>query len=682
MKRLLPVLLLCQLSLYAQDSSRACELVSKINTLVQREHYKPKPIDDSLSAYVFDDMMDRLDIGRNIFSKKDYDKLAVHRYKIDDYLTDGRCGFLDEFAETWKSALMRKQQTIEALRSVAFDYQSKDSVKFSKKNFDFDLAENDFGRVWQKRLRFEILDDISKTSKDLDSLKQHFTALEKASKAKVFDTNLCKVSSILENKKGLEYQLQGFFLDAFCNYFDPHSNYFSLDARSSFLSGLSTSNLSLGLDIALNEKEEIIVGDVIPGGPAARSEKFEKGDNIIKVANAKGEAYWVSCTSLETIGEMIFADTSRELTITLRKKNGNTAEVRLQKEIMKARENSVYSYIAEKNGTRVGYINIPNFYSDFENNSPYGCADDVVKEIIKLQDDKVDGIVIDLLDNGGGSMEEAIRLVGMFIDVGPVSILTNNKGRQEILKDTNRGMAYTGPVVILVNGFSASASEFFSAAMQDYNRAFVIGAPTLGKATMQTIMPLDNKNEDFVKLTVEKFYRITGESGQIRGVIPDIELPMLFDGVIKREDGFKTALVHDSITTNARFRRLLIPNKERVLSLSKARVQHDPRLTELRHYNEEIDRMYEKQRGPIRLTLTDVFKDVHEIDPLWDKVREITERPAGMAVINTTYETTKMGSDAFEKEINAYKIKDVKTSPYLEEAINIIRDYKDFLKMN
>jgi carboxyl-terminal processing protease len=681
MKKLLPVLLLWNISLFAQDSGKACDLLSKINTLIQREHYKPKPIDDSLSAYVFDEMMNRLDIGRNMFTQKDYEKLGIHRLKIDDYLSEGNCGFLDEFAETWKTALLRKQKIIESLRTVTLDYNSKDSVKFSKKNFDFDLDESDFDRVWKKRLRFEILDDIAKLSKNLDSLKQHFVSLEKASKEKILDSNLCRVNSILENKKGLEYQLQTFMLDIFCGYFDPHSNYFSVDARSSFLSGLSTSNLSLGLNVALNDKEEIIVGDVIPGGPAARSEKFEKGDNIIKVANAKGDEYWVSCTSLETIGEMIFSDTNKEITITLRKKNGSMVDVSLHKEIMKASENSVYSYIAEK-GIRVGYINIPNFYSDFENNSPYGCADDVVKEIIRLQDEHVEGIVIDLLDNGGGSMEEAIRLVGMFIDVGPVSILANSRGRQNILKDTNRGMAYAGPVVILVNGYSASASEFFAAAMQDYNRAIVIGAPTLGKATMQTIMPLDNKNENFVKLTVEKFYRVTGESGQIKGVIPDVKLPVLFDGVIKREDSYKTALLHDSINIKARFQRMMIPNKDKIVGLSNERITNNPRFNELRKFDDEINIMYEKPRGPIRLTLMDVFKDVHEIDTLWNKVKEITDRPANIVISNTIYEKEKIQVDPFEKEINTFKIKDVRNSPYLEEAINIIKDYKELQKTN
>ncbi|WP_298152923.1 carboxy terminal-processing peptidase [Flavobacterium sp.] len=680
MKRLLPVLLLCSVSLFAQDSGKACELLSKINKLVQSEHYKPKPIDDSLSAYVFDEMMNRLDIGRNIFTKEEYQKLLVHKTRIDDYLNANDCAFLDDFTSTWKTALLRKRKIIESMKAVNFDYNSKDSVKFSKKNFEFDLVEADFDRVWKKRLRFEILDDIAKLSKNGDSLKQHFTALEKLSKDKMIESNLCKVTTILEDSKGIEYQLQTFLLDLFCNYFDPHSNYFSMDAKSSFLSALSTSNLSLGLNVGLNEKEEIIVGDVVPGGPAARSEKFEKGDNIIKVANNRGQEYWVSCTSLDMIGEMIFSDSNKEINLTLRKKNGSIVEVNLRKEVMKASENSVFSYIAEKNGTKVGYINIPNFYSDFESRTVDGCADDVVKEVIKLQHDNVEGIVIDLIDNGGGSMGEAINLVGMFVDIGPVSVLVNNKGKQNVLKDGNRGMAYTGPLVVLINGNSASASEFFSAAMQDYNRAIIIGATSLGKATMQNIMPLDNKNEDFVKLTTEKFYRVTGESGQIKGVVPDIKLPMLFDSVTKREDSYKTALPNDVIVTKARFQPLSIPNKEKIIALSTSRIQNSVKFNELKQLDGEINLMYNKTRGPIRLTFADVFKDIHEIDPLWNKIKEVAEKPSGVSISNTSYEKGKISNDAFEKEISDYRMKDVKSNPYLEEAINIIKDYNGLQK--
>jgi carboxyl-terminal processing protease len=343
-----------------------------------------------------------------------------------------------------------------------------------------------------------------------------------------------------------------FFFNIFCGYFDPHTYYFSLDAKTNFMSGLSTSGFSLDINVILNEKEEVVVADIIPGGPAAYSKKFDKGDVILKISNTKGEEHMVSCTPLEKLGELIFSDSNKEITLTIQKKNGSITEVLLKKQILKTKANTVYSFIAEKE-TRIGYINIPNFYADFEGIDGKGCAYDVVVELVKLKNDKIQGLVIDLQDNGGGSMEEAMKLTGLFIDYGPVSILVNNKKKQPIIKNYIRGIAYDGPMEILTNGNSASASEFFAATLQDYNRAIVIGSNSLGKATMQTIIPLDKNQQEFVKLTIEKFYRITGESNQIKGVIPDVSLTILFDSITPRESSFKTALKYDEIKSNAKF---------------------------------------------------------------------------------------------------------------------------------
>lgn len=678
MKRILPFLLLFPFALLGQNSNKTCEILSKINALVKENHFHPKPVDDSLSVFVFDQFIDGLDSNRNLFSKTEYEKLSKHRLMIDDYISENNCAFIDDFVAIYKGALERKRNVIEQLQEVALDYNSKDSVKFSREQFPFDLNENEFERVWKKRLRFDILEDISKLSKNSDSLQKNFTAIEKIVKQKIFDTNLCKVNSILNNKSGLYEILKNDFLNAFCYYFDPHSNYFSYDAKSNFMSGLSTSNLSLGIDVSLNENEEIVIQEIIPGGPASKNEKIEIGDTITKVSNNNGDEYWVSCSSMETIGEMIFSDTSKQIQLTLRKKNGTTIDVLLKKKVMKATANAVFSFIAEKE-SRVGYIKIPNFYSDFDGNSVKGCADDVAKEILKLKRDNIEGLVIDLQNNGGGSMAEAIKLVGMFINVGPVSVLVDNNHNQNILKDFNRGEVYDGPIVVLMNGYSASASEFFAAAMQDYNRAVIVGTTSLGKATMQTIIPLEENNEkDFIKLTIEKFYRISGDSHQIKGIVPDVFTPVLFDSLIKREDSFTNALPYDAITTKAKFTALPKIHNEEIISLSKSRIEKNLRFKEIKNINDEINFIYNNPKKPVRIALSDVFKEVHETDILWEKVKNITLKETDCKITNTTYEIEKLAFDDFQKEINTFKMKDVKTNPYLEEAVAIINDYKKF----
>lgn len=680
MKKLSLTFLLTTFSLFGQNDAKTCETLSKINALLQREHYQPKPIDDSLSVFVFDGFLDALDSNRNLFTKIEYKKLCEHRLQLDNYILQNNCSFMNDFVAVYTLALNRKKKVLEKIQKDSFDYTSNDSVKFSKKKFPFDLVATDLERVWKKRIRYDILEDISKSSTNLDSLNQNFLALEKTTKTKLFDANLCQVNSILETKDRIASDLQNTFMNLFCTYFDPHSNYFSLAAKSSFMSGLSTSSLSLGLNVGFNDKEEIIVQEIVPGGPAAKTNKFDKNDIILKVSDTKGTTYTASCSSIEKIGELIFSDSNTDIELTIQKKNAAIVTVFLRKQIMKATDNAVYSYIAEKE-SKIGYINIPNFYSNFDGNTVQGCADDVAKEIVKLQKDNIKGLVIDLQNNGGGSIQEAIKLAGMFIDIGPLSVLVDSMDQQTILKDYNRGSVYSGPLVLLMNGNSASASEFFAAAMQDYNRGIIIGSTSLGKATMQAILPLDKNNqEDFVKVTIEKFYRITGDSNQIKGIVPDIMLPVLFDSIIPREGSYKTALKNDVISTKARFSPLPKTYFPQLTALSHTRVKENIRFNEINVANQQINALYNNPKKPTRLVLKDVFDDVHKIDSLWEKVKKIIDSESNFTLSNTTYDLEKLKFDTFQQDSNTYKIENLKNSPYLEEAIAILNDYATLTK--
>lgn len=679
MRKFSIILFLITFSLLGQNSTKTCELLSKINTLVQKEHYHPKPVDDSLSVYVFDTFMNNIDGNRNLFTKIEYEKLSNHRLNLDNYILQNDCLFMNDFVSMYQFALERKKKALEKIREEVLDYNGKDTVKFSKKNFPFELKPTDFDRVWKKRMKFDILEDISKLSKNFDSLKQNFSKLEKISKTKIVESNICKVNNILESKKGIGYDFQNQFLNIFCTYFDPHTNYFSEDAKSSFMSSLTTSGLSLGINVTLNENDEIVIDEVVPGGPAARSNKFEKGDMIIKISNNKGESYLVSCAPLDKIGELIFSDSNEEIVLTIQKKNGNILDIMLKKQIMKATTNAVSSYIVEK-GIKMGYIDIPNFYSDFEGFSIEGCAADVVKEIIKLKQDNIQGLIIDLQDNGGGSMEEAIKLAGIFIDYGPLSILVNSKNKQTILKDYNRGSVYYGPIVILINGNSASASEFFTGAMQDYNRAIVLGSKSLGKATMQKIIPLDDTNQNFVKLTLEKFYRITGDSNQVKGIIPDITLPILYDSIVSREMSYKTALKYDAIHSRARFYPFRKDYYPTIIEQSNSRSKNNLLFNEISDTNNKINTLYNSPKAPLILTFENVFNEVHEIDSLWNTIKKIAATETSCTISNNFYDSEKLKLDDYLNEINTYKIKEIRTNPYVDEALEILKDITNFGK--
>lgn len=662
------------LSLFAQNSAKTCELFEKINAVLQREHFRPKAIDDSLSVYVFDAFMDGLDRNRNLFMHSEYQSLCRHRLKIDDYILNKNCQFMDDFVSVYVHSLNRKRSVLEKLQKEPLNYNSNDSVRFSKDLFLFDMDDKNMEKIWSKRMRYDILEEVAKTSKNLDSLSINFINLEKIAKQTVFENNFCKINSILNSSKGLEYDLQTEILNVFCSYFDPHSNYLSIDARQSFMSNLSSSNLSLGINVGLNEKEEIIVEDIVPGGPASKTDKIEKDDIIIKVGNTKGEDYLVSCTSLDKIGELIFSDSNLKIQLTLKKKDGRTQEVVLTKQEMKTNFNAVYSFIVEKE-KKIGYISIPSFYADFEGNGTEGCAEVVAAEIKKLQNENVEGLIIDLQDNGGGSMDEAIKLAGLFLEDKPISVLVNKKQQQNILRDYKKTTVFKRPIVLLVNGNSASASEFFAGAMQDYNRAIVLGSTTLGKASMQVILPIDqNSQEDFVKVTIQKFYRISGDSNQIKGIVPDIYYPVLFDSISPNEKSYKTALSYDKLSLNLKCNLFPRTAFQNVIKSSQFRLRQKDRYNKLLDLNQSLNSYYNSNKKPVCLSLTDVFKDAHSVDFLWKSVKDIVEIPSTCKIYNHSFDAEKYKNEKYEDEINQFRIKDVQNNPYVEEGVEVIQD--------
>ncbi len=659
-----------------QSYEQTCQTFDRLNQIVQAYHFKPKAINDSLSAFVFDKILEELDNNKTLITKEEFDILLIHKYKIDDYLLDRNCSFLFDFESIYQTALIRKLNILEKLQKEKFNYTGTDTVFFVKEKLFFDVQESRLEKLWNKRIRYEILEDMSRSTKNLDSIKQNFTSMEIASRSKIFDKNICKINSILDKNEIFDI-IKNALLNSFCNYFDPHSNYFSDDAKSSFISSLSPERLSLGIDVKLSENDEIIIEDIIPGGPAALHEVLEKGDIITKVSNNKNQEYEVSCSSLNTIGELIFSDINKQINLTVRKKNGNTATVLIKKKKMKPKSTQVYSYVVGDEN-KFGYIKIPSFYTDFDGRSNKGCSDDVSKELIKLRKDNIQGLIIDLQDNGGGSMSEAIKLASMFINFGPISILQNSFGEQNILKDTHRGQVYEGPIILLANQNSASASEFFISAIQDYKRGIVLGSKTLGKASMQTIIPIydTKKNTEFVKLTVEKFYRITGESHQAVGVIPDIPVPQLFDSISKSEQDLPNFLTNNKIIANLNYKIYENFNYNEAIQKSMNRIQNNSDFIEIKALNNKLTRLFNNVKKPVIVELTDVFASVHQVDDLWDEVKDITEKEYFSSVENNNYNLTKVKFDEFQTEVNTHRIKSIKSNPYVKESIQILTDIK------
>jgi carboxyl-terminal processing protease len=655
---------------FSQTDKFTCETISKINTIIKENHYRPKPIDDSLSVYVFDTFLEIVDKDNDLFLQSEIDYLKKNRLQIDNYILDENCSFLTDFYTTYTQALNRHKLIIDKITKGSFALSSTETIKFSKKKIPHFKSEKELEAHYKKNILFEILKDISEVSQNKDSIMSNFEAISKSSKAKIFESHNCTISNQALSVKDFD----GKFLNTFCTYFDPHSAYFSKSDKSSFLSSVSSDNLTFGLFISMSEQDQITVDEVLPGSSAYFSEKINVGDEIQSV-KFKSDEYKISCTNLEKIGEIFSSNDYKNADFTLRKKSGEIYTVKLVKKVMKDYQNNVFSYILEKDNVKTGYIKIPSFYSTFEDGKS-NISDDVVKEIFKLKEDKVDGLIIDLQNNGGGSMDEAVKLSGLFIDVGPIAIMTNKLGKQEAIKDTNRGTIYSGPMVILINGFSASASEFFTNAMQDYHRAIVVGNQSLGKATMQQILPITDGNEEFVKLTIEKFYRITGKSNQYTGITPDVKIPTLFDKQMPRENSNPTAFKNDSIATTIKYNEFKNIRYKEIIESSNARIKSNASVATYTALNEKINNLYDNDLPSMVLQFDAVYKDINRINLLWKEIKKVIETEYSLTVKNNSVDIEYQQYDDYLKKSNIEKIKAIKSNLHVQEAFNIINDLK------
>jgi len=378
------------------------------------------------------------------------------------------------------------------------------------------------------------------------------------------------------------------------------------------------------------------------------------------------------------IGDIFSSDDYNQANFTLRKKSGVIYTVSLAKKVLKDYNNNVYSYIIENEGLKIGYIKIPSFYATMENGKS-NVSEDVVIELYKLKEDKIDGLIIDLQNNGGGSMHEVVNMAGLFIDAGPLAILDNKEGKKETIKDPNRGTIYTGPMVVLINGFSASASEFFSNVMQDYNRAVVVGNQTYGKASMQQIFPLDNRKdaEEFVKITTEKFYRITGTSNQTNGMMPDVVIETLFDKQIPREKSNKTALKTDIIACNLRFDLIQNPKRDFAIESSKKRVLENLNVKAISDLNIEINKLYDNDLPDVILDFNSVFSSVSKMNSIWKNTENLLKKEFPITISRNSVDVEYQQFDEFLLKSNDDKIKAIKCNLHIIEAVNIINDLKN-----
>ena len=663
MKKIL--LLFFPLIIFGQTNKSTCETLFKINEIIQEKHYKPKALNDSLSKYVFTAFLSELDENNKLFLVNEIENLKKHQYKIDDYIETKDCQFLKDFYKVYSTAIVRNNKIYNELEKELISFESTETILFSREPFPYVSNEIELQKRIKKTTIFQILKNIAETSKNKDSLIQNFSKLSIQSKKKVFELYKCKTAEL--NYSELEFNSK--FLNVFCSYFDPHTSYFSKEDKTNFLTSVSSNNLSFGLMLVLNENDDVIIQNIIPGSSAYFSEKIEEGDQLLKI-ETQYENIEVSCTSRDKVENVFSSNEIKKSDFIIRKKSGEVYKVSLDKKELTNYSTSLYCFILKKENKKFGYIKIPSFYGEIGSGET-NVSDDLAKEIYKLNKENIDGLIVDVQNNGGGSMIEALKVTGMFIDIGPVAIMNDQQNKNETLRDPNRGSIYSGPFVVLVNTYSASASEFFANAIQDYQRGIIVGSRTRGKATMQTILPV---NDAFIKLTIEGFYRITGKSNQGIGILPDVEIPYLFENQIEHEDEIQNAIKNDEIIPKMKFTLFNNPKKEVAVSNSKIRIKSNEDASKVASMNDKINTLFDFNFEPIPLNFSAVFDEVGKINSIWNEIKTLTEIQFPIEVEQSKEEIEYQQFDEFIKNSNLEKIKAIKSNLHIFEAINIIND--------
>lgn len=672
--RLLFTLSLFTSAILAQDASFCSELKS-IREIVATSHYQPKTENDSLSRGVFWLFLEQLDEDKRFFLDKDIEVFKNDEFYLDNYFDKEYCNFIDGYAEILQQRIQDSKAYLEKQRNIQLDYSGADSLYYSSEKkhsyFNDEIAAE---KYWSKRVRYKILRKLVDNDSVLSNISNNFKQLESELKGKIIDNEICLLTEFEQSKSNIKRFVEISFLDAFLKYQDPNSSYFSTSEKNIFEQSLSNSQLTFGIETAKTKDGDIVIVHISPGSSAFKNGNFEVDDVILSLSNLE-ETIETYCTSNETILSFLNNSKSNIITFKIKKKNGQIKTIELGKSDIKVEGNSITGFII-KDKTNIGYISIPSFYADQESINGLGVSNDVAKQIYKLQKEKIEGLILDLRFNGGGSMKEATELSGMFIDRGPVAISRVRGESNYTIKDPNRGSIFNKPIVILVDQFSASASEFFAGAMQDYNRALIVGSKTHGKATSQLIAPIDEGNSpNFIKLTMGQFFRVTGQSHQQTGIVPDIELPNVYDNY-KSQEKYKPHGIPNS-TTEVTWKHKAKPKRDMstVKNKSVERVLKSKAFDAVIAFNNVFIKEYINRDGVYPLNLQFIFDDNVNYNTAWKTYSDQLEanKPV-FSVENTSATNIILGYNEEDRKANELQRKELLTDPYIQEAYYIIND--------
>lgn len=523
------------------DPQKESTLVRTILNGLDRMHFQPKTVDDEFSHQVYDLYLKDIDGGKRFFTQSDVDQFAPFRSQLDDEMRNGTFEFFNASLAAMDQSLVKTQGWYREILAKPLDFTVNETLEADGKKLSWAKDDAELRARWERWMKYEVLNRITDEQEKQDKPafkgeKKDFKTLEAESRQKVLEVydKWFKRMQKMDRDRRLEI-----FLNAVTNVFDPHTGYFSPREKENFDIQMSGKLEGIGARLQ-SDGEKTTVTEIVPGGPAWKQGDLQAKDIVLKVGQEGAEPMDVMGFDIDDVVSKIRGPKGTQVFLTIQKPDGSVKEITITRDVVIMEEGFAKSLLLSSNSLpndKIGYIYLPKFYADFTPQGLTSCANDVAKELEKLKAEKVKGVILDLRNNGGGSLRDVVQMSGLFIEQGPIVQVKSRSKNPEIMEDLDPRVQYGGPLIVMVNGFSASASEILAAAMQDYDRAVIVGATqTYGKGTVQRFFDLDNATGDNsvkplgqMKITVQKFYRITGKTTQLDGVTPDIVLPDFYN---------------------------------------------------------------------------------------------------------------------------------------------------------
>lgn len=513
-------------------------LLEMLMSALDQAHYSPLKIDDEFSEKAFTLYLKRLDTNKKFLLKEDVDALAQYKQRIDDEIQNGNLDFYNLSVKLIAQRIKEKENWSKEILSKPLDYSVDEEYQTDGEKTSYANTISELKMEWTKMLKYQVLTRLdealtnqekAKEKKDTVFIEKSFDSLEVDARRKTLKANEDWFKRLSKFTSKDRYSA---YLNTITGLYDPHTEYFAPKDKKKF--DQSMSGQFEGIGARLQAKDGILkVSEIIVGSPSFKQGELKAGDEIHKVAQGTNDPIDITNMDMDDAIDLIKGKKGTEVRLTVKKPDASFQVIAIIRDVIEMEETYAKSAILT-NKKKLGYIYLPMFYADFTRNGAHRCSDDIKKEIEKLKKENVEGIVLDLRDNGGGSLQEVVEMAGLFIPKGPMLQVKGKTGEPNIMENKYSKVVWDGPLAVLVNHGSASASEILAAAIQDYKRGIIVGTQSYGKGTVQSFLDLDQyvlpqfdsmRPLGSVKLTMQKFYRVNGGATQLKGVMPDVSLP-------------------------------------------------------------------------------------------------------------------------------------------------------------